>query len=234
MPLEGHGGPSGAAVATGGPIMRKDPLFWDVDTQFDFMRPEGRLYVPGAETIIDTVSRVRRFALDNGFSILADIDWHTPDNPEISDHPDYKTTFPPHCMAGEPGSERVGYVDTRPIDFVPVEEMDAADLRRLAEKEPFHIVIRKQSLSVFDNPNTDHLIDIIRPEKVVVFGVALDFCVSYVVKGLAKRSGTELTLLRDAVKGLQSRPDDDIYDEFRRMGVAIVTFGEFKRQLTCG
>ncbi|MDI6450001.1 cysteine hydrolase family protein [Anaerobaca lacustris] len=214
--------------------MKKNPLFWDVDTQFDFMQPEGRLYVPGAETIIDAVSQVRRFALDNGFSILADVDWHTPDNPEISDHPDYKTTFPPHCMAGEPGSERIGYVGTRPIDFVPVEEMDVADLRRLAEKEPFHIVIRKQSLSVFDNPNTDRLIDAIEPKQVVVFGVALDFCVSYVVKGLAKRSGTELTLLRDAVKGLQSRPDDDIYDEFRRMGVAIVTFDEFKRRLTCG
>ena len=214
--------------------MKKNPLFWDVDTQFDFMQPEGRLYVQGAETIIDTVSQVRRFALDNGFSILADVDWHTPDNPEISDHPDYKTTFPPHCMAGEPGSERVGYIGTWPIDFVPVEEVDAADLRRLGEKEPFHIVIRKQSLSVFDNPNTDRLVDAIEPKQVVVFGVALDFCVSYVVKGLAKRSGTGLTLLRDAVKGLQSRPDDEIYDEFGRMGVAIVTFDEFKRQLACG
>ncbi len=214
--------------------MKQNPLFWDVDTQFDFMQPEGRLYVPGAETIIDTVSEVRRLALDNGSSILADVDWHTPDNPEISDHPDYKTTFPPHCMAGEPGSERVGYIGTRPIGFVPVEEMDAANLRRLAEKEPFHIVIRKQSLSVFDNPNTDRLVDAIEPKQVVVFGVAFDFCVSYVVKGLAKRSGTGLTLLRDAVKGLQSRPDDEICDEFRRMGVAIVTFDEFKRQLGCG
>jgi hypothetical protein len=27
-------------------------LFWDVDTQFDFMHPAGKLYVPGTETII--------------------------------------------------------------------------------------------------------------------------------------------------------------------------------------
>ena len=33
-------------------------IFWDVDTQFDFMKPEGSLYVPGAETIIDKVSEV--------------------------------------------------------------------------------------------------------------------------------------------------------------------------------
>ena len=33
--------------------MRNDILFWDVDTQYDFMRPEGKLYVPGAEEIIE-------------------------------------------------------------------------------------------------------------------------------------------------------------------------------------
>lgn len=214
--------------------MRKNPLFWDVDTQFDFMRPEGRLYVSGAETIIDTVSEVRRFALDHGFSILADVDWHRRDNPEISATPDFKKTFPPHCMADEPGSERVGYLGTRPIDTVPVEEMDAADLHRLVQKEPFHIVIRKQSFSVFDNPNTDRLLRLIRPERVVVFGVALDFCVSYVVNGLAKRPGIEVILLKDAVKGLQSKADDEIYEQFRRMGVAIMTFDEFRRQLACG
>jgi len=214
--------------------MQKNPLFWDVDTQFDFMRPEGRLYVPGAETIIDTVSEVRRFALDHGCSILADVDWHRRDNPEISDTPDFKETFPLHCMAGEPGGERVGYLGTRPIEYVPVEEMDALHLRRLAQKEPFHIVIRKESLSVFDNPNTDKLLDLIRPESVVVFGVALDFCVSYVVNGLAKRPGIEVTLLKDATKGLQSRRDDEIYAEFRRMGVTVTTFHEFTGRQACG
>jgi nicotinamidase-related amidase len=32
-------------------------LFWDVDTQFDFMYPAGKLYVPGAETIISNLHR---------------------------------------------------------------------------------------------------------------------------------------------------------------------------------
>ena len=54
--------------------MRKQIVFWDVDTQFDFMLPQGKLYVPRAEKIIDNVSGVRKFTLDNGFSITADID----------------------------------------------------------------------------------------------------------------------------------------------------------------
>ena len=27
-------------------------IFWDVDTQVDFMLPTGKLYVPGAEQIV--------------------------------------------------------------------------------------------------------------------------------------------------------------------------------------
>ena len=34
-------------------MKQRRPYFWDVDTQFDFMKPEGALYVPGAEEIID-------------------------------------------------------------------------------------------------------------------------------------------------------------------------------------
>jgi nicotinamidase/pyrazinamidase len=46
--------------------MKEDTIFWDVDTQFDFMQPEGKLDVPGAEMIIPRVSQVRRFALESG------------------------------------------------------------------------------------------------------------------------------------------------------------------------
>lgn len=58
--------------------MRRKTLFWDVDTPFDFMEPQGALYVPGAQDIIDKMSEVRRFALENGFPILSDVDWHRP------------------------------------------------------------------------------------------------------------------------------------------------------------
>jgi nicotinamidase-related amidase len=49
-----------------GCTMKEDTIFWDVDTQFDFMQPEGKLDVPGAEMIIPRVSQVRRFALESG------------------------------------------------------------------------------------------------------------------------------------------------------------------------
>jgi nicotinamidase/pyrazinamidase len=212
--------------------MRKKTIFWDVDTQFDFMKPEGALYVPGTQDIIDKVSEVRRFALENGFSILADVDWHSLDNPEISEQPNLETTFPPHCMAGTRGAERVGYLGEVPIDYVDIDEVHPAKLRRLVHKDQFHIVIRKQSLNVFDNPNTHKLVDLVGPEHVVVFGVALDCCVYYVLSELSKHRGVRLSLLKDGTKGLGTRPDEEVYDQLRRRGVEITTFEEIRDQLS--
>jgi len=214
--------------------MKQNTLFWDVDTQFDFMMPEGRLYVPGAEEIVETVSAVRRFALDGGYSMMADVDWHTTDDPEISATPDFKATFPPHCMAGAPGSERVGYLGKVPIDCVDIMKADSADLTRMAQRDPFHIVIRKNSLDVFENPNTDELVRLIRPKHIVLFGVALEFCVACVVNGLVRYEGAEVSLLSDATKGLGATPTEEVYGTFREMGVRIKTFAEYRERLTCG
>ncbi len=214
--------------------MKKDIVFWDVDTQFDFMRPEGRLYVPGAENIIDQISQVRKFALENGFSIIASTDWHSTDNQEISDNPDFKQTFPPHCMANEPGSERVGYLGELPIEYIPNDKMDADALRKLTNKEQFHIVIRKQDTDVFSNLNTVELIELIAPKMAVVFGVALDVCVDQALRGLCTFPDIKLCLLKDATKGLEIKSADELLDEFRQMGIEITELSNLRRQLGCG
>ena len=214
--------------------MKHDTVFWDVDTQFDFMQPQGALYVPGAETIIEKVSETRRLALDNGCSIIADVDWHTAENPEISDTPDFKETFPAHCMADRPGAERVGYLGELPIGYIQIEKMSTEALRKLIRKDQFHIVIRKEQLDVFENPNTAEIVELISPRKVVVFGVALDFCVYFVVKGLSGLSGIEVCVLSDVTKGLGVRLDDEVFDEFKRMGVKIAKLTDFRRSLECG
>jgi nicotinamidase/pyrazinamidase len=210
-----------------GDFVKKGILFWDVDTQYDLMRPEGRLYVPGAEGIIDNVSKARRFAMDKGYSMLASMDWHQDDNPEISNSPDFRDTFPPHCMAGKSGSERIGYLGNLQIDIVPNEQM--SDLAKLVGKEQFHIAIRKEQFDVFTNPNTAAIIGILKPESVVVFGVALDLCLRMVVEGLLKMGGMKLYLLRDVVKRLGVKSEKEILAELKTKGVEIITLADLNK-----
>lgn len=213
-----------------GTVMKKETVFWDVDTQYDFMRPEGRLYVAGAEGIIDNVSEARRFALENGYSIIASTDWHREGNKEISNKPDLKNTFPAHCMAGKPGSERVGYLGELPIDVVPNEQMNDGDLRKLIDKKQFHVVTRKEELNPFSNPNMVKILEFLKPKTVVVFGVALDLCVRQAVEELLGLGGIKVHLLRDAVKALGLKGDDEVIEELKSKGVEIISVADLEKK----
>jgi nicotinamidase/pyrazinamidase len=80
-------------------------LFWDVDTQLDFMRADGALYVPGSEEIIPTVGALTGFAYRRAIRIVASADDHVEGHHELSETPDFVTTFPPHCIRGPRGME---------------------------------------------------------------------------------------------------------------------------------
>src|SRR5437867_10288638 len=95
-------------------------LFWDVDTQRDFMISTGKLYVPGAVEITGNLERLTRAARLNAIRIVATVDDHRLEDPEIAlKNPDFRTTFPPHCLHGTPGQEKIP--QTRPINPLHVE-----------------------------------------------------------------------------------------------------------------
>jgi nicotinamidase/pyrazinamidase len=211
--------------------MNRDIIFFDIDTQYDFISPQGKLPVPGAEAVLENISTVRQFALEKGYSIVATADYHRMDNPEISLEPDFKTTFPPHCMAGEPGAARIGYLGNVHIDYVAVEEIREDSIKRLIEKKQFHIVLRKDSVNPFDSPNTARLLSLIQPQRAVVFGVALDVCVYNTVKGLKKYSDTAVYVVKDAVKGLNIIPDEQVYEDFEKISAHTVSLDQLKEML---
>ena len=214
--------------------MEKRTLFWDLDTQYDFLMPDGKLYMEGADQIIPVVSDVRAMALDHGCLILASQDWHSLENPEISETPDYRETFPPHCMAGTPGAARVGYLGHLPIDYVGFEPRNPGELEELVQAKQFHVVVRKEAISIFSNPNTANLIELTAPGRIIVFGVALDVCVADALRGLARFAGIELLLVRDATKGLGIVPDKQILDELQSLGVEITESSRLDEMVPCG
>src|SRR2546426_6592437 len=82
-------------------------IFWDVDTQYDFMHADGKLYVPEAERIIMNLQRLTNYAHGHGIRIVASADDHVMGHPEISDSPDWQSTFPAHCMRGTAGQKKI-------------------------------------------------------------------------------------------------------------------------------
>jgi nicotinamidase/pyrazinamidase len=49
----------------------KDIIFFDIDTQYDFMHRNGKFYVQGAEDIIPNLGAITKFAAANNVPVFA-------------------------------------------------------------------------------------------------------------------------------------------------------------------
>lgn len=182
-------------------------VMWNVDTQFDFMRKEGKLYVPEAEKIEPMLAAVTATAKRYGIRVVNTGDSHHPGSRELSATPDFVNTFPEHCMYGTPGAEFVPA--TKPEDAYALDWRDRTlDSKLVAASR--NIVLTKDDFDVFHrtrgSPHAETVLDILKPERVFVYGVATNVCVNFAVQGLLDR-GKEVYVIADAIKGLPGIPD---------------------------
>jgi len=173
-------------------------ILWDVDTQFDFMLPDGKLYVPGAEETVPAMKRLVDAARVAGIVHVASADDHELTDAEISAEPDFVTTYPPHCLRGTRGARKIPETDQE--DPVPLALEPVPD--RYLEGREF--LLLKKNFDVFTNPHTERLLERLDPDVIVVFGVATDVCDDAAIRGFLAR-GLKVRFVEDAARGL----DDD-------------------------
>ncbi|MCL5035397.1 MAG: isochorismatase family protein [Bacteroidetes bacterium] len=201
-------------------------IFWDVDTQYDFMMPDGKLYVPGAESLIPNLTELTAFAHSNGIQICGSVDYHVLGDPEISDKPDYHNTFPPHCLQGTPGQGKVQA--TRPIDplWIDGNKYEPGRLKKLLEDHRGEIILRKQKFDVFSNPNITEVLDFIQPTDIIIYGVALDVCDAHAIEGFLRLGKYNLYLVTDAAKAIYEDTGRKLIDDWLSRGVKMVSTSE--------
>ena len=202
-------------------------IFWDVDTQVDFMRADGKLYVPDSEAIIPALATLTHHAHRHGIPIVASADDHQPTDAELSAAPDFTTTFPPHCMHGTPGQAKLREtVLTDPLALasapVPPAELEAAVRAHRGD-----YLLLKQRFDVFSNPNTLPLLRLLDPAHVVLYGVALDVCNKAAIDGLlAHYPSAQVTLVTDAVRAIRPEAGAELIEGWTRRGVRLATVAE--------
>ncbi len=200
------------------------PLLWDVDTQVDFVCAGAKLPVPDAEAAAPAMARLVRWSAEQGVTHLATVDDHELTDPEISDAPDYDTTYPPHCLRGTPGAAKVpetAQLDPLPISLTPY---PPGLLPRLVEGHR-ELLILKKTYSAFSNPNLEPVLAALAPSEVIVFGVATDVCNHAAIMGLLAR-GYGVAFVEDASRGLSEERVIAVLDEWRRGGVRFTTADE--------
>jgi nicotinamidase/pyrazinamidase len=199
-------------------------ILWDVDTQADFIEPGGKLYVPDAEETKPAMARLVGAARAAGVVHVASADDHELSDPEISEQPDFESTWPPHCLRGTPGAEKVA--ETRQIDPLPLPlvPMPAAIMRRLLEGGR-EVLIPKKHYDPFTNPNTETMLDLLNPDEIILFGVATDICDDATVRALLRR-GRRITFVEDAARGVDEARAAACVAAWRDAGVSFTTAEE--------
>jgi len=199
-------------------------ILWDVDTQVDFIEPGAKLSFPGAEEARPAMARLVDAARAAGIVHVASCDQHELSDPEISEQPDFESTWPPHCLLGTRGAEKIPetkQVDPLPLPLVPV---PVAILRRLLAGRR-EIVIPKKHYDPFTNPNTETLVDLLDPERILLFGVATDICDDAAVRALLARD-RRITFVEDASRGVDESRVAACIAAWRDAGVGFTTTAE--------
>lgn len=194
-------------------------VFFDIDTQNDFLFPGGALYGPGAEGIVETVVALNRFAARQGFPVISTTDAHTPDDPEFAD-------WPPHCVTGTEGQKKPAstlLADRLIVPSAP-REVDLSG-------SPEQIILEKQTIDCFSNPNLAGILDHFDAERYVIYGVFTEICVRYAAEGLWKyledrAAEAEVWLVTDAVKQLKEEARDAFFREFQANDGVLTTSAE--------
>jgi nicotinamidase/pyrazinamidase len=136
-----------------------------VDVQNDFADPSGSLAVPGAEAVVDAVNAEITAARARGASVVYTQDWHPARTPHfVTDG----GPWPVHCVAGTWGAK-----------LHPRLAVDGPTVRKGTGGEDGYSGFTMRDVTTGQDVSTglDELLRERGVERVVVVGLALDYCV---------------------------------------------------------
>jgi nicotinamidase/pyrazinamidase len=172
-------------------MQAKDALII-VDVQNDFC-PGGALAVSSGDEVIPVLNRVIERFSDAGLPIFATRDWH----PQKTSHfSAYGGLWPAHCVQGTRGAEFHANLELK-NDIVVISKGMAPD-------EDSYSGFQARDLS------GARLAELLRRkaiERIIVGGLATDYCVKHtVLDGL--KEDFKVLLLADAIRAVNLKPDD--------------------------
>jgi nicotinamidase/pyrazinamidase len=194
-------------------MVSRDVIFWAVDTQADFMLPDGKLYVPGAEHILPNLNRLTDEAREGRVLLISHGCIHTPDDPEFAQ-------FPPHCIRDTPGANFVPHALAENVVVVPNHPQARPPHDLHAQQQ---ILLEKETFDIFESHHAHGLVARLSPDaEIFVFGVVTEICVRLAAKGLLER-GRRVSIVGDAVATLNPAEGQRALEELHAMGAKIVS-----------
>jgi nicotinamidase/pyrazinamidase len=203
-------------------------LFYDVDTQRDFILPGGALYVPGTERIIPALAEITKLARETGVRIVCSVDRHFPGDRELKRN---GGRWDDHCMDGTEGQKKIDA--TAPLNpiYIPNHPLSEDEIKAAIEHEG-ELIFEKQDFDVFiGNRHARAMLHLIlRPfTDIVIYGVFTEVCVDHAVNGLLGL-GPKLHIVSDAIADIG--PDAAaVKRKWVQAGIEMISLADLKTQI---
>ena len=188
-------------------------VFWDVDTQIDFIEPTGKLYVPRAESIKANLAYLTEMGAIGG-RLSGSVDAHTPNDMEFKE-------WPEHCVYGTLGQHKIPESLVNGTLFVPSVKLSIDQLSEIVAYEG-QVIFEKQDTDVRSNPNVKPYMDLISPKIIVVYGVVSEICVNSAVDYFASVLGYETVVVVDAIMEIDLSNADSCKAKWKSLGVDLL------------
>jgi nicotinamidase/pyrazinamidase len=170
-----------------------------VDVQNDFC-PGGALAVPQGDEVIPTINRL----LKQSWLSVATMDWHPAEHSSFEPH---GGPWPPHCIQGTTGAELHPELDADSIQLT---------ITKASHRD-------KDAYSGFDGTDLARILREKGITRVVVCGIATDYCVKATAHD-ALEEGFEVVVLEDAIRGVEVNPGDSrrALEGLRKAGAQVI------------
>jgi nicotinamidase/pyrazinamidase len=192
-------------------------LLFDVDTQIDFLVPDGRLYVPHSETIRPHLGTLTSWAAEQRVPLISTACAHQPGDSELQ-------LYGQHCMRGTPGQQKVPETVLPNHIVVPNRPLALPDLRSFQQ-----VIIEKQHFDFATNPNSQQALQQFGSAlEIVLYGVVTEICVAAAARSLLQW-GHKVSVVGEAIAGLDSVKAEAFAAELTGRGGRLVTLAEVMR-----
>ncbi|MCG2624016.1 isochorismatase family protein [Arthrobacter sp. I2-34] len=197
-----------------------------VDVQNDFCEG-GSLGVAGGAQVASDISEHLENQPERYDFVVATQDWHIEPGSHFSDEPDYKDSWPAHCVAGTKGARLHPDLDTDPIDayfrkgayeaaysgfegvLAPEDEVASGERDEDEEAEDADLV-------TLDDWLRQNEVD-----EVVVAGLATDYCVRATALDAAQ-AGYTTSVLLPLTAGINQVRVEETLAEFEDNGIEVL------------
>jgi nicotinamidase/pyrazinamidase len=168
-----------------------------VDMQNDFADPTGSLYVAGGENLVEVINQEIEKASAAGSRVIYSQDWHPQTTPHFQSD---GGTWPDHCVGETWGSQF--HPELKVLEGAPT-------IRKGTGGEDGYSAfsVRDPRLGTTSSTELERLLRESGIERVVVTGLATDYCVKETSLD-ALRLGFDVELLRRAIGAVDLQPGD--------------------------